>query len=243
MVKKHAILSPSSASRWISCPGSAQAEYKLEDVSNIYSIEGNLAHDIASKILNAKSYMYLKDATDEKMKTAVTSYVEYVTSIAEDNSPLIIEQLVEMDSLSKECYGTADCIIFKDGALHVIDFKYGKSKVSVENNAQLILYAIGAIDTFGFLYKIDSIKIHIFQPNIKNIKSMTLSIVEIDSYRCRLLDSVEKALSPDAVRIPSKSACKFCKNKAFCEEFKQSDIVITKKTNYVTNFKNLDIDG
>ena len=38
-VKKHAVLSPSGADRWMTCPGSVALTKDLLDVENEYSIE------------------------------------------------------------------------------------------------------------------------------------------------------------------------------------------------------------
>lgn len=47
----HAKLSPSSAERWMSCPGSVALNEGKEDRGSSYAAEGTAAHELAEKIL------------------------------------------------------------------------------------------------------------------------------------------------------------------------------------------------
>ena len=47
----HAKLSPSSAERWMSCPGSVALNEGKDDKGSSYAAEGTAAHELAEKIL------------------------------------------------------------------------------------------------------------------------------------------------------------------------------------------------
>ncbi|MDU5889631.1 MAG: DUF2800 domain-containing protein, partial [Dialister sp.] len=84
MSTKHALLSASSAQRWLACPPSALLSAKYEDTSSDYAKEGTDAHSLAEyKVLKALG----KDAADptenldyfnEEMDEATDSYAAYV---------------------------------------------------------------------------------------------------------------------------------------------------------------------
>ncbi|KRU10731.1 Protein of unknown function DUF2800 [Clostridium pasteurianum DSM 525 = ATCC 6013] len=47
---QHAILSASSASRWMACPPCARLEQKFENRTSPYAAEGTLAHELGKLI-------------------------------------------------------------------------------------------------------------------------------------------------------------------------------------------------
>ena len=47
MAKKHSLLGPSSAKRWMSCPPSVRLTEKMPDTTSPWAAEGTLAHDVA----------------------------------------------------------------------------------------------------------------------------------------------------------------------------------------------------
>ena len=48
----HALLGPSGAKRWMSCPPSARLEEQFSDSDSEYAAEGTLAHNLAETILH-----------------------------------------------------------------------------------------------------------------------------------------------------------------------------------------------
>jgi hypothetical protein len=47
----HSPYGPSSAARWIACPGSVQAQEGIPDTESPYAAEGHAAHALAEKAL------------------------------------------------------------------------------------------------------------------------------------------------------------------------------------------------
>ena len=79
-----------------------------------------------------------------------------------------------------------------DNILHVVDFKYGKGVlVEAENNPQMKLYALGALELYDALYDIEDIKMTIFQPRKGNVSTAILQ-------REDLLEWAETELKPKA---------------------------------------------
>ncbi len=88
----------------------------------------------------------------------------------------MIEQRLDFSKYVPDGFGTGDCVIIADGTLHIIDFKYGQGVlVSAEDNPQMKLYALGALDLFDGIYDIEMVSMTIYQPRRENISTSTVS--------------------------------------------------------------------
>ena len=63
----HAILSPSSAKRWIHCTPSALLAEEAGSKSSVYAEEGTLAHEIAEYALTQYLNVLYDPITDEEL--------------------------------------------------------------------------------------------------------------------------------------------------------------------------------
>ena len=103
--------------------------------------------------------------------------------------------------------------------LHIIDFKYGLGVlVDAEENPQMMCYALGALDTYEYLYSIQTIRMTIFQPRRDNISTYEIS-------RDDLMKWAEEILKPTAAlayngegEFNAGDHCQFCKAKATCRK-------------------------
>ena len=180
----HALLSPSSASRWIHCPPSAMLNAEAGDRDTVFTREGTLAHAVAE--LKARKYFIgmgpqkygaalKKLKSDElwqdEMDGHTDAYLDALKDIAAtfaDTPYVALEQRVDFSEYVPEGFGTADCIMIGGEVLHIVDFKYGKGvDVSAEDNPQLKLYAVGAILQYMAFYDIFTVRMTIVQPRIK----------------------------------------------------------------------------
>ena len=53
--RAHALLSASSAHRWLACPPSAVAAEAYDDTGSDYAAEGTVAHEVAEWVASGKS--------------------------------------------------------------------------------------------------------------------------------------------------------------------------------------------
>lgn len=233
---EHALLSASGASRWLKCTPSPRLEESIEETSTEYAKEGSFAHMLGE--LHLKLYLgeltkrqfnkVLKELSknpyySEEMETYVGAYVDYaVEKINEARSytqdaVILLEQRLDYSSIVPQGFGTGDLVLVTDDILEIIDLKYGKGlKVSAVKNPQMMLYALGAINQFGMLYEIKTVKMTICQPRLDSISTYELSIDE-------LTDWAEKEVKPKAElafkgegEFESGEHCRFCKVKATC---------------------------
>lgn len=192
--KSHAVLSASSSHKWLVCPPSARLEEKFQNKTSEYMAEGTLAHEIAE--FKVKSYFLepISKATytrrlnkftkeemfNQEMLEHTDTYLEFIKGEAMQTNarPFIaIEQKLDFSKYVPEGFGTADCILISGDTLQVIDFKYGKGvKVEAEENPQMKLYALGALDQFGIFYDIKKVKMSIIQPRLDNISTYEISV-------------------------------------------------------------------
>lgn len=188
--RKHALLSASSAKKWLNCTPSARLEDALPDGQSEYAAEGTLAHSICElklakqftdKNMSDKTYKsrlnkLMKDPLYSKEMDGFTdAYADYITGIAYNfpSTPYVaVEKRVDYGPWAPEGFGTCDCILIYGTGMHVCDFKYGKGKaVSSHENPQLMLYALGAWNAFRMIYPIKTVTMHIIQPRIDNTSS------------------------------------------------------------------------
>lgn len=170
----HSNLPPSSSERWIKCPPSALLNVGGNTGSS-YTQQGTDAHSLCEyKVKKALGYK-VRDPTedltffDEEMAEHTDAYCEFIMDQIADakqncSDPLVlVEQRLNFSRWVNESFGTADCVIVADGTMSVVDFKYGLGiLIDSENNSQMRMYALGALDIFEYLYDIQKIRMIIF---------------------------------------------------------------------------------
>lgn len=190
----HALLSASSAHRWLNCPPSVLASQGASGVVSAAAEQGTAAHELAEWKLRRALHLHpttrpVSDWQDEEMEAHTDDYVAYVQQVLAGTrkvtaDPLVcIEQRLDYSHIVPGGFGTGDCVIVADGTLHVIDLKYGAGVlVDATENPQLKLYAIGAIAAFDMLYDITTVVIHIFQPRRENVTTWETSVAELEEW-------------------------------------------------------------
>lgn len=236
--RDHAILSPSSAKRWINCTPSALLAEEVGSKSSVYAEEGTLAHEIAEYALAQYIEGIYDPIIDEglpiqekhfqnplfsiDMANYIRDYCEYV--IGENYemqkqdglSEMFLERKVDITDFAPDSFGSVDVTLVSDKTIHIIDLKYGAGvKVYADMNEQMMMYALGTLKSLD-------------ADHIEKIK-MTIAQVRLDHYdtfemsKGELLDWAEKVLKPAAkAAIQGKgkqvmgSWCGFCPVKAQC---------------------------
>jgi len=238
---RHALLSPSSAARWTSCPPSARLCEHLEEGPSLFAEEGTEAHALCEYKVRLALGLPAQDPTltlgfyNEQMEDCANEYTAFVIEALQQEKDakrdpiILLEQKVDISAYVPECSGTADCIIVSDRHLHVIDFKYGQGvPVSAERNTQMMLYALGAIGMFSSLYDLQQVSMTVFQPRLANVGSFTMASDE-------LLDWADSYLKPRAELafkgegdFCSGPHCRFCKVKATCRKRAEANLDLAR---------------
>jgi hypothetical protein len=124
--------------------------------------------------------------------------------------------------------GTADCIaLMPDNELQVHDLKYGKGvRVYVEDNWQLILYALGAVKkAIAEKFDIDTVRLVIHQPRLGHVDEIVYTVEELEEFRVYAaraaqiaieLYNEDRELCDDDLN-PGEKQCRFCPAKGGCK--------------------------
>lgn len=223
----HAILSASSSHRWMNCTPSARLEREFADRETEAAAEGTAAHALCEhklrRALKMRSRKPVSKYDCDEMDGYTDGYVEFVLeqltqAKLECADPLVlIEQRLDFSCWVPEGFGTGDCLIVADKLLHIIDFKYGQGVlVEAEGNPQMMLYALGALRLFDFLYDITEVSMSIYQPRRENVSTWTISVDELNAWAENTLKpKAELAHKGEGEYIPGPW-CQFCKAAVKC---------------------------
>jgi hypothetical protein len=232
-IREHAILSASGAYKWLHCTPSARLEEQFPETTSVYAEEGCLAHAIAElklrklytepmgtrKFNAALKKLQAHELYQEEMLHYTDAYVEFIQSIVHQfNTPphVAIEKRLDLRSYVPESFGTGDCIIIGGRTLHIIDFKYGKGvPVTAEDNPQMLLYALGALDAYWMLYEIDSVMMSIVQPRLDNTDTDEMCAADLRGWGESIKPIAQRAWNGEGECVPGEH-CRFCKAKAQC---------------------------
>ena len=240
--RDHAILSPSSAKRWINCTPSALLAEEAGSKSSVYAEEGTLAHEIAeyalTKYLEGIYDPIMDEALpikDEHLKNPLFSidmanYIrEYCNFVTDEEYKLqkqdgmcrtYLEHKVDISNYAQDSFGSVDVTLVSDKTIHIIDLKYGAGvKVSAHKNEQMMLYSLGTLDSLANLGHQDAIETFIMtiaQPRLDHYDTFVMTKKELlDWARTVLRPAARAAIQGEGKQVIG-SWCQFCPVKAQC---------------------------
>lgn len=234
--EQHAVLSASSAHRWVNCPPSARLAEQLPDQTSSYAEAGRVAHAIAE--LKARKYFLEPMGTrtynaqlkklqtnpnyDKSMEENTDTYLEVLKETALDfeKAPFVaLETRVNFSDYVPEGFGTADCIMIGAGTIVIIDYKNGAGvPVEAEENPQMKLYALGALQIFAPIYG-DSIQravMKIVQPNAGGTKIWETTVKTLKAWAADTVMPVAQMAYEGQGEFHTGDWCRFCPANAQC---------------------------
>lgn len=216
--RAHALLSASSAHRWLACPPSAVAAELYPQQDTVYTREGTIAHEVAEQMAREGMVTKQEGVTAEMLEHSL-GYRDYILEhTTSSNALTLLEQRVDFSPWVPDGFGTCDCVIIQDDTLTVIDYKYGEGvAVSAADNPQMKLYALGALNDYGFAYDVEKIEMHIFQPRINNISVDALTVDELMAWGEKIKPIAAKAAEGAGEYSPGDH-CKFCPHAGQCRK-------------------------
>lgn len=224
---RHAVLSASSSHRWTKCTPAARLELEFDDNESTAAAEGSAAHALAEhklrKALKMRSKKPISPFDCDEMDEYTDAYVDFILERLElakqsCSDPLVlIEQRLDFSKYVPDGFGTGDCILISDKTLHIIDLKYGMGiLVDAEQNTQMMLYSLGALEIYDSLYDIDEVSMTVFQPRRENVSTWTLPVDELrDWAENELRLKAELAFKGEGEYCPG-DWCTFCRAAVKC---------------------------
>ena len=197
--------SPSTIHRRLSCSYSGVIEPHMPNRTNAMAEEGTMLHER----LEVSNFNNL---TDEQIRICEWAQDAVTNVLEEFGRPLEFHRELKMELLSNDgdviTYGTADIVLVYDDHVVVLDYKMGFGFVSADNNKQLWVYSLMAMQMFDK----DVSYGYIIQPRCDYVgyDCWNYSPESID-YIDEALKACETATPVDAT--PSTSACKYCSAK------------------------------
>lgn len=231
----HAMLSPSSAARWLNCPPSAKINAEAGDRGTVFTREGSLAHAVAE--LKARKYFLTgigpkkyeaamaKHRADELWQDEIDAhtdrYLEILKAFYDDfpEAPHVaIEQRVDFGAWVPDGFGTADCIMVSGDTIHVVDLKYGKGvQVSAEDNPQMKLYALGALAAYELMYDLTTVRMSIIQPRLaSDPDTWETSVGEIVNWAEQVVKPAAALAAAGEGEYAEGEWCRFCAIRGSC---------------------------
>ena len=230
----HALLSPSSAARWLNCPAAPRLEEGVPDKGSPYAAEGTLAHAYCAwklkELLGRSAYDEMQEIArldaeyhtgemDEHTDAYAAAVMErYNAALSRTpDAQLLVETRLDFSRYVPEAFGTADALIIADGLMEVIDFKYGKGvRVEAERNPQMMIYALGAWERFNLEYRIERVRMTIVQPRLDNVSEYELSAAELLAWARDVLTPRARAAWSGDGAARAGTWCRFCKVRSTC---------------------------
>lgn len=250
--REHALLSPSSSSRWLNCTPSARLSENAENKSSVYAEEGTLFHDICEYCLaqwNAgvwepdpfgEELPELKDdhlmhpLFKQEMFRHARNYCDFVMNEnynlekSDGACKMLLEEKVDISEYAPDCFGSVDCQLVGRDTLEVIDLKYGEGvKVYAERNTQMMLYALGARKGKP---SIKSIRLVIAQVRLNHFDVWEISANDLLQWADKVLKPTAKKAFAGKGEQKMGDWCGFCPVKAQCR--KQYEAVVNDFDKY-----------
>lgn len=243
-MSEHAFLAPSSAARWVVCPGSAAMEARYpEQGDRPEAAEGTAAHWVMEcRMLNRAV------AVNEIAPNGVSITREMLESadlVANDVyatlGPLahhlaMVERRIMIPRVHAQNWGTPDIVAWVESTtgeriLYVWDFKFGHGHVEVFENWQLMDYALGCLtDANEWAHRNNvpafpetsiTVVLRVVQPRSYHrdgpIREWKISAMNLLPYAQRLHTAAMAAMEPNAACVPSPDACEHCTGRHACE--------------------------
>ncbi|MHB1681622.1 MAG: DUF2800 domain-containing protein [Bacilli bacterium] len=233
----HALLSASSSKQWLACTPSARLSEQFEDQGSTYAAEGSLAHEIAelklrkaylepmstrtynSLLKKLQAQLAAQPDWDQSMERHLEMYTDYIAQLvhAPKTKPYIaIEKRLDYSAYAQDGFGTSDCIIITGSTLYINDLKYGKGvPVGAERNTQMMLYALGAVAEYSFLYPIYTVKMAIVQPRLDAIWEDEISLTDLLDWGASIKPIAALAYAGEGEFVPGDH-CRFCRARRTC---------------------------
>jgi hypothetical protein len=205
---------PSSATRYLSCPGSVTVAPLYPEDPSVASDRGDMAHlALAAGLL----FEVEPNTPDVDVNESVGLALDWVRERRFEygaDCNLHVEQRLDIPITGE--FGTADLVLEAPQILEVADFKNGYVPVDVFMNAQMLSYLIGAIAKYGERKRY---RITVIQPNYNHrdgpIRTYDVSNDDIRWFE----DELTRAVASKEFYAGKHCKKTYCPHRGTCQTF------------------------
>ena len=230
----HAVLSASASKQWLNCTPSARLQEGIPGTSSVYAREGTHCHEVTEAKLRSRyfhedvSQPVDAEFDSDEVEQVTDACYEFCAGVIEELKKSGVEPIVRLEerldytNVVPDGYGTGDFIaigILPDGRklLQVADYKFGRGiLVDADHNSQMMLYALGALNRYGYIYDFDVIRMTILQPRLANFSTFEMSQEELTEWGESIRPVAKMAWEGKGEQVPG-DWCTFCRVKPNCQ--------------------------
>ncbi|MAV07645.1 MAG: hypothetical protein CMQ88_00375 [Gammaproteobacteria bacterium] len=233
---RHALLSPSAASRWMKCPASPVMSQDMPYQTSFAAVKGTIIHMMAETLLKDR----LEDSTlkdhflgetkiqdnfhiliDEQMVECAEIYVDYIFEReGQLKAKKLIEEQVTLEEINTNLWGTLDCALITKDVIEIIDLKSGSWPVEA-NNTQLRIYALGILERYPYVDA--KVILTIVQPYSSDkkgpVKSFETTPESLVDWAFQDLKPAADACLESEPKFVFGDHCRFCLYKQDCQTY------------------------
>lgn len=204
------IIRGSSMARFMSCNGHLSFSNLKEEESD-YAKEGTAAHEYLEQLF--KGGPTIAQASngvqiDDDMRAFAEKYVSIIPPHAFSEVEINFNVATGLDVKGHVDYHWIDRAT---NTLYVMDYKYGHRLVEVENNWQLMTYAIGLLFMYSTV-NFDKIVLMIVQPRAHHmdgpVRTTNTTVAELEQKYNLIRTQAEKYLAGPT--LVTSSSCRYC---------------------------------
>ncbi len=180
---------------------------------------------------------------DHERAGYIQGYCDFVRKAAAGGELLIEERVCFGGAVGiPGAFGTSDVVVIKSKTLVIIDLKYGYTPVTADENPQLQLYALGALEDLGMVYdlsEVEEVQLVIFQPRIENTSTWSTTVADLYLFAEKVTLAAQRSDEASALYenpystfdtdewedeylAPSEEGCRWCKAKGKCRALAKS---------------------
>lgn len=257
MAVAHSLLGASSASRWMTCPGSFRVAKAVTDPagSSRWAAQGTVAHTVGEHLLThggpidqflGQTLYHDGHAilVDQEMVEAVEIYLNTVQPIVAEADVWAAEQNVNLSSYwypaptPVDLFGTCDLLAYsrRRRRLTIVDYKNGAGVyVSHLDNLQMLYYAAGGLAALqAWDPKADPLEVEmiIVQPRVPGreaVRSYVLPVIDILLWVETELKPAVAATQQDDAKLIMGDHCRWCPGRVICPALQAAKLRATQR--------------
>lgn len=250
--REHARFPFSAAHRWLNCPSSIALSEQLPvgKTESPAARKGTLQHECNEKALHAFLNFKQHGVEDASWQKTIESdesvgfEVEAAIDTAELYTKLIWEKVLEQ-ALTGKAYGLEEkwCLDIENGLWgtcdfwsigiddrarrhgKIVDYKNGHYIVDIENNPQLMGYALSLLKEVRAMGKdLDIVTTAIIQPNADCAvyRECHYTPKQLETFEKKIYKAIRVILEGVKSKFKTGNWCTFCPAMAVCEEYKKN---------------------